>query len=148
MDKDKHSTILVIDDEPEAREVLPLIFGQRDDVRFAVDEDQALILVKQEPPDAIFVDLWIGEVSAFDLYQRLKADLALEVQVVFYGTEPEDVIFPRARSLGVAGYVFIYRKGPIGLVHARDAVLRGDVYYPSGSSLAKRIVKFLGITRG
>lgn len=65
--------ILVVDDSPVAVEILrDLLESSQYRVESAHDGAAALALVAREPPDLILTELWLPEMSGFDLVKRIR----------------------------------------------------------------------------
>ena len=123
--------VLVIDEDRQSGERMKftLALHYNDEVNFAHDGHLGLEMAQQDPPDIIFVNLWVPGLNAFQFYERLKAVPTLQnVHVVFFGALDLRVAYPKMQRLGAAGYL---RQpfSPDDLLDARDAVLRDDMYY-------------------
>ncbi len=108
--------------------LLELILGRRgDQVRIALDEHIGLVLAEQDPPDLILLD---SEFLHDEVYQQFKRLPALQnVPILLINPRPPYAVCQQAQRLGAAGYLckpFEVKD----LLAARDAVLRGDTYYP------------------
>lgn len=66
--------ILTIDDETEIRELLQEFLGAAGyRVSGASNPDEALRIVRNDPPDLIITDLQLEEVDGFDVIELIKA---------------------------------------------------------------------------
>ena len=74
-------TVLIIDDEPEIREIYALHLSSDFDVQTAADGDVSLARI-QEEVDIIFLDRHMPDVSGDELLHRMRAN-GLETPVVF-----------------------------------------------------------------
>jgi diguanylate cyclase (GGDEF)-like protein/PAS domain S-box-containing protein len=71
------ATILVVDDEPHNRKLLETLLKPEGYVTFTADSGrEALILIAQQPPDLILLDVMMPEMSGFEVARILKADPA------------------------------------------------------------------------
>ena len=72
---DDTKTILVVDDDPDAREFLSTVL---EDHGFAVttanDGTEAIAVIDQAPPDLVALDITMPEKSGVAVYRRLKED--------------------------------------------------------------------------
>ena len=72
---DDAKTVLVVDDDPDAREFLSTVLQ---DNGFAVitanDGTEAIEVIEQSPPDLITLDITMPEKSGVAVYRRLKED--------------------------------------------------------------------------
>jgi len=128
MDTPKGCKVLVIDNEPVLGELLQFILRHRgDQVRTSLDEHQGLVLAEQEPPDLILLD---SEFLDDEVYQQFKRLPALQnVPILFLDAKAPYMVYRQAQRLGAAGY--LCKPFEIAdLLAARDAVLRGETYYP------------------
>ena len=68
MDKAENKTILVVDDEPDVRQYLAAVLEDAGfNVKMASDGQEALELIRQEPPDFISLDLIMPRKSGHKL---------------------------------------------------------------------------------
>ena len=95
--------VLVVDDEELVRRVIVQQLGRLGASVFAaasVDEGRAFL--EKQSVDAIFLDIWLGPVSGFELYtwiQEHRPDLADKVAFVS-GDIVGDVAHRRLKALG------------------------------------------------
>ena len=72
---DETKTILVVDDDPDAREYLTTVL---EDNGFATttakDGAEAITVIEQAPPDLVALDITMPEKSGVGVYRRLKED--------------------------------------------------------------------------
>ncbi len=72
------STVLIVDDDPTAREALVAILeGEGYELRLAKDGIQALEMLKQLQPDLILLDVMMPAMTGFEVCQRIRATPAL-----------------------------------------------------------------------
>ena len=68
-------TVLIIDDEPLARQHLRQLLTEFDDIQIVGEADsasKARRLIEQEKPDALFLDVQMPKAGGFSLLQNLK----------------------------------------------------------------------------
>ena len=141
MDDIRGCRVLVIDDMREMEEMMCLLLAhERDDrVTFARGGRQALALAEQDPPQLVILDLMMPDMNGYEVFRRLKAIPSLQnVPVILLTVLPSSMVYPEARRLGVAGYIckpFEFKD----LLAARDAVLKGETYYPPLPVKQKRL---------
>ena len=124
------SEILVIGD-PGVNELIRLILErQRDHVRCISDGHVGLSAAEQDQPDLIVIYLWTTGLDAFEFYRLAQASPTLrDIPILFYGAMPPERAYPIIQPLGVPGYLSEpFTKAE--LVTARDALLRGETYFP------------------
>jgi DNA-binding LytR/AlgR family response regulator len=72
---DVNVRILVVDDEPEARDLLTMLLEPMKGVKivaYAENVDEALIRVKEHDPDLILLDIQMPRKNGFDLVEALR----------------------------------------------------------------------------
>jgi DNA-binding response OmpR family regulator len=103
-----------------------------DEVCFAGSGYEGLLVAKQAPLDMIIYHLWTLDLNGYEFCQQVKTAPALQsMPVLLQGALSPALVYPEAQRVGAAGYL----RQPFeakDLVAARDAVLRGETYYPPG----------------
>jgi DNA-binding response OmpR family regulator len=103
-----------------------------DEVCFASSGHEGLLVARQAPLDIIIYYLWTLDLNGYEFCQQIKTVPALQnMPVLLQGALSPTLVYPEAQRVGAAGYL----RQPVeakDLVAARDAVLRGDTYYPPG----------------
>ena len=88
---DDAKTVLVVDDDPDAREFLTTVLQ---DNGFATttanDGTEAIAMVEQTPPDLVALDITMPEKSGVAVYRRLKEDDQLKTIPVIVVTGISD----------------------------------------------------------
>ncbi|OIO38509.1 MAG: hypothetical protein AUJ75_02655 [Candidatus Omnitrophica bacterium CG1_02_49_10] len=73
-----HNKILIVDDDPDIRDVLKLILsGEGYDVYEASNGEEALIRLYKEPPELMIVDYKMPGISGGEVCKKIKADILL-----------------------------------------------------------------------
>jgi DNA-binding response OmpR family regulator len=68
----KHNNILIVDDEPDIREVMGMMLAENGyRIRTAEDGIQALEMIKEEAPDLILLDMNMPRMSGVVFYQNI-----------------------------------------------------------------------------
>jgi CheY-like chemotaxis protein len=106
--------VLVVDDNADAREILPALLRQTGALVSSVDSVRAaLSVLSRDRPDAIVCDIAMPGESGYDLVRAVRRDAALRripvVAVTGYGR-----LFSRNRALAVGFRAFLEK--PINLV--------------------------------
>ena len=128
----KGCKVLLVDDEPELLELIQFILRHRrdDSVRYVNSGQRGLMVAEQDPPDLIILDIMMPDIDGFEVCRRIKGMPALwNVPVLFQTARALADVIPEAKRLGAAGCI-TEPYGPHELLAARDAVLRGETYYP------------------
>lgn len=96
--------ILVVDDEPQVREVLRVYFVKAGyDVVAAADGEEALRVDEREAPDLVILDLMLPRRDGLAVYQRLKA--RRDVPVVMLTARGEETDRLLGLDLGADDYI-------------------------------------------
>lgn len=97
--------VLVVDDEPQVREIVATYLEREGfSVRTASDGRAAMVEIARKRPDALVLDLMLPEVSGLEVLQKLRSE-GDEVPVIVLsalGSEPERVA---GLDLGADDYV-------------------------------------------
>ena len=134
MDDSRRCRILAIsgfDWRSNMRNRLDLGGHSDDELRFASSGLQGIADAEKSPPDLIVYSLSTHDLDAYEFCRKLKWTPALQnVPVLLVGWVSPAIVYPEAKRAGAAGYLYnaVHSQG---LVAARDALLRGDTYYPS-----------------
>ena len=99
------TTILVVDDDANVRELLKLHLGAAGyEVHVAADAIAAGYLVLRSPPDLLICDVNMPHMDGFEFVSALKADTTIpDIPVIFLTTFEEGD--ERGKELGVVGYL-------------------------------------------
>jgi len=72
---DQQKTVLVVDDEPDARDYLAAVLGDNGyGAVTAKDGTQAIALLEESLPDLVSLDITMPEKSGVAVYRKLKED--------------------------------------------------------------------------
>lgn len=99
--------VLVVEDEPAQREVLAYnIRAEGYSVMTAGAGDEALIMVKETPPDLIVLDWMLPNVSGIEVCRQLKtAPETSKIPVIMLSARSEEVDRVRGLETGADDYV-------------------------------------------
>jgi CheY-like chemotaxis protein len=76
---DHPKTVLVVDDDPDAREFLSTVLQDNGFAAPAAkDGTEAMAMIEQAPPDLVALDITMPEKSGVAVYRRLKEDEQLK----------------------------------------------------------------------
>ena len=94
------ATVLVVDDEPEIVELVGEFLERRGyRVKTATNGEDALALVKKEPPDLMLLDIYMPGMNGVDVLRRLKAQQS-PVGVIMLTASQEELLLQEALELG------------------------------------------------
>ncbi len=130
--------ILVVDDEPNIREVVSL-YLRRDghSVSTAADGEEALKLYRQTEPDLVVLDLMLPKVSGIEVCRRIQSDRRVPVIMLTAKGEEEDRII----GLGIGADDYVVKPfSPRELAARVEAVLRRASEAHIGSSQERVLV--------
>ncbi len=116
------ATILVVDDEPNIREVVGL-YLRRDghEVVLAADGDEALRLHRERQPDLVVLDLMLPRVNGLEVCRRMQAERRVPLIMLTARGDEEDRII----GLGVGADDYVVKPfSPRELAARVTAVLR------------------------
>ena len=75
MTDDVKKTVLVVDDDPDAREFLTTVLQDNGfSATMAQDGDEAIAMIEKAAPDLIALDIAMPEKSGVAVYRKLKED--------------------------------------------------------------------------
>jgi putative two-component system response regulator len=120
-------SVLVLDDEPAAREVAGRILEPHYDVEFAADTTEAKGKLISGLVDLLLCDIHLPGESGMDLLQRLLARADDDLAVVMVTGEDNPELAERAFEVGAYGYlVKPYRRGDL-LITVSNAIRRREL---------------------
>lgn len=115
--------ILVVEDHPTMREAMRLVLeGEGFTIEEASDGDAALAMVRNDPPDLVFLDLNIPGTSGTDVLSALKQDPASAMVRVIIVTATGEEGRERVISLGADEY-FTKPFSPLAMLRTVELVL-------------------------
>ena len=103
---DRDVSILLVDDDPGAIQLMGRILADLGQLRFATNGKDALRLARDSAPDLILLDAEMPGMSGFELLKALKAEHALsDVPVIFITSHAEVGFEVSALDLGAADFI-------------------------------------------
>ena len=117
--------VLVVDDDPDAREVLSTLvkmFGRS--VKTAASGQEALAQIKSEAPGLILLDLMMPQMSGFEVLNRLMADPEMRrIPVIVVSA------YDKAQNgtLQLPGVKEVLPKGKVNAIAVRALLEKNDV---------------------
>lgn len=132
-------SILIVDDEPEARDLLTMLLERIDGVELkgeADSVDQAFRFVKEHTPDLILLDIQMPVKTGFDLVHQLH-DMGIEQEYIFVTAYDEYAIE------AIRASAFDYLLKPVDPKILEEAISRYRENWEQ-KQLGERIGKLLG----
>jgi diguanylate cyclase (GGDEF)-like protein len=103
---DKGVSILLVDDDTGAIQLMGRILSDVGDLRFATNGQDALRLARESAPDLILLDAEMPGMSGFELLKTLKAQSSLaDVPVIFITSHIEAGFEVSALDMGAADFI-------------------------------------------
>jgi diguanylate cyclase (GGDEF)-like protein len=100
------NTILLVDDDPGAMQLLSSILAGVGDIRFATNGMDAMRIARETLPDLILLDAEMPGMSGFKVLEALKAEPELAaVPVIFVTSHSEAGFEVSALEMGAADYI-------------------------------------------
>ena len=125
----KKNKVLIVDDHPLYRKGIAGLLEQEPDLTVcgeASNDNEALAAINSLNPDAVILDISLGNVDGLDVLGAIKQEHP-NLPVLILSMHEEIVYAPKAFRLGARGYVM---KGmpPQMVAKALRAILRGEKY--------------------
>ncbi len=99
-------SVLVAEDEPDARAIVAELLAERYAVIGAGDGDEALRLARSQRPDLIVLDLFMPRLDGFAALEDLRRDpRTTDVPVILVSAQNDDLAKVRGLDLGAADYL-------------------------------------------
>lgn len=99
-------SILLVDDDPGAIQLMGRILAEVGKLRFATNGKDALRLARESAPDLILLDAEMPGMSGFELLRTLKAESPLaDVPVIFITSHSEAGFEVSALDMGAADFI-------------------------------------------
>jgi DNA-binding response OmpR family regulator len=112
MPEERRKKVLIIDDEDLTRETVILALGHAGfEAEGLADSAPAFDHIKTGQPDLVLLDLYMPEVSGFELCRRLKADPETKAIPIVFLTGSREAVDVTS---GIAAGAFEYITKPIG----------------------------------
>jgi two-component system phosphate regulon response regulator PhoB len=99
--------ILVVEDDPILKNLLGHTFASKYQTLYASDGNQALLLLEQNKPALVLLDLMIPQVDGFGVLEKIRArtDELKTVPVIVISNLGQQKDIERAKSLGATDYL-------------------------------------------
>ena len=99
-------SILVVDDEPDTLGLIQLTLQTAGyQVQTAPGGQEALRIIRQEPPDLVILDIMMPDISGFDVMRALLKDPTPPPPVIFLTAKSGDEDQEVGLSLGITHYL-------------------------------------------
>ncbi len=118
--------ILIVEDHPTMREAMRMVLEHEGfEIREAADGAAALAMVREQPPDLVFLDLNIPGTSGADVLKELKGDPATAAIRVIIVTATGEEGRQFVLSLGADEY-FTKPFSPLALLRTVEKVMESE----------------------
>jgi len=98
--------LLVVDDEPDAREVLSEALQPDYEILAAEDGEAAVEVARAERPDVVLMDLSMPRLDGLQALERLRSDPSTaDIPVIFVSGQGDDAVKVRSLDLGAVDYL-------------------------------------------
>jgi DNA-binding response OmpR family regulator len=99
--------VLVVDDDPDIRELVSFKLGQFDlEVSTAEDGEAGLAAALADPPDVVVLDVMMPKLSGLDVCRQLRADeRTRDVPVILLTAKAQEADVERGFELGATDYL-------------------------------------------
>ncbi len=99
MTPSEHARVLIVDDEPELRELLADVIGQERgvEVRLAASGDEAICAARSDGVDLLVTDVYLGDANGLDVIDRLRSEAGDIPAVVITGRGDANVLSEASR---------------------------------------------------
>lgn len=105
--KEENISILIVDDEPEARDLLTILLDRIEGVNLAgeaANVDEALLMVEEREPDLILLDIQMPGKSGFELVSKLY-EMRKDTGYIFVTAHDEYAI----RAIGASAFDYLLK---------------------------------------
>jgi diguanylate cyclase (GGDEF)-like protein len=98
--------VLVVDDDPDLREMMTLVLEPTYEVLSAADGEESLVLARAERPDLILMDQFMPRLDGLGALERLRADpVTEEIPVILVSARADEAIRVRGLDLGAVDFL-------------------------------------------
>ncbi|MDD5286617.1 MAG: diguanylate cyclase [Desulfuromonadaceae bacterium] len=105
-EREKHGTILIVDDTPENVALLEAVLSEEYNIRTATSGSQALIIAGETAPDLILLDIMMPRMNGYEVCERLKSNPNLcDIPVIFLSILDSTEIKVKAFKSGGVDYI-------------------------------------------
>ncbi|MBT8074019.1 MAG: sigma-54-dependent Fis family transcriptional regulator, partial [Xanthomonadales bacterium] len=123
--------ILVVDDEPDIRQLVQEILEDEDyAVQVAKDGESARLIYTQQKPDLVLLDIWMPDIDGISLLKEWSAAGKLESQVVIMSGHGTLETAVEATRLGAFDFV----QKPLSLAKLLATVRKALESRPQGAT--------------
>ena len=117
----RQRTVLMVDDDPELCELLPLSLREVGfEVLVVSDTAGTLRALSGRWPDCVIINIQLPDVNCFDLFDTIK-QAGPSTPVLFLSAPLEEEVIKKAKAFGVTDFIPIQ---PFEIEHIVDSVQR------------------------
>lgn len=132
--------VLIVDDHPIVRQGYAQLIGNQPDMEvcgFAATENEALLQVKQTPPDLAVIDITLKDSYGISLIQRIHT-LSSDVRMLVVSAHDENLFAERVLEAGALGYIN-KQEATDRLIQGIRSVLKNEIYVSEG--MTRRLIR-------
>jgi len=97
--------ILVVDDDPDVRDVLTRFLKRRGYVvESAADGEEALAAVRERDPDLMLLDIYLPKMTGLDVLQEMRKD-DVHTRTIALSGIPDDQMVRNSKELGAVAFM-------------------------------------------
>lgn len=118
--------ILVVDDEVAISNILKFILIKNGyNVKIANNGEEALLKIKESPPDLLMIDIMMPKMSGYDVCKKLKEmGLFEKFPIIMLSAKSQKEDFEKAEKIGI-NYYITKPFSPINVVEKVKKILGG-----------------------
>jgi adenylate cyclase len=124
-DKLKKQTVLIVDDAPDNLALMSSLLKDHYKTKIALSGEKALqIVMSQDPPDLILLDIMMPGIDGYEVCRRLKENKATsEIPVIFLTAKTDVEDEQKGLELGAVDYITKPVSPPIVLVRVKNHLM-------------------------
>ena len=132
--------VLVVDDDPAVNQLIVMTLGEHGfDTRSAADGHQALQVLRHDTPDVALLDVYLPDVSGYQLCRRVREDFGDSVGIMLISGERRDPV-DRAGGLLLGADDYLIKPFAIDELLARVQRL-AQRHRPMSSGVAAQLTR-------
>lgn len=102
------TTVLYIDDDPDALEIYEDILSEEFEVETCLEPERGLKLIEEKPYGAILLDIHMPVLNGFELFEKIRK-IETNVETPIFFVSSENTVENRLKAFGLGSEDFINR---------------------------------------